>query len=531
MKKLIIIVICVMITVPIFTQNQDWEVYIGSPGHNEYATDVIETYDRGYYLGAWTGGTNGLGWNIKTDIDGNVLYDKILSHNYCQMDSWAVVEDSAGNKYCCGPLFIDNDSWPFVIKFDPCGEKIWCKYFPVEAGENSAGAWDVIINSQGEIIVLTSYFSDELESSIIYLIGLDENGKELWKKPYASKHDYPLIWNPVGYDLMEFNNEYYIAGDCYWPYPNNPTHVFLRPLFIGIDSDFNEKWVMPFHALDSVFGWAERLIPLNDNVIMGAGIRRVRNSDDANSLLMFFTPEGVELGYNQIRNSQISHDVIVNYIHDIERINDTLFLAASPFGPHPGTNPVGELVFDTAANLYSFHSRPNTQNKPSMVKTYDGNYVIATSIQQGNFWDIYLYKIDENLEMVPFDTTQHVYDSLCPHPIQSGTMDLTDCLIVTDIGELPTPDVYYESLRWIPIKAFPNPVKDDKVTLEFENTDYHSNMELRVYNNTGHSIHSQKIYKGQQDTDVNVSAWPKGVYIAVIYSNGGAVGKVKFVVG
>ncbi len=43
------------------------------------------------------------------------------------------------------------------------------------------------------------------------------------------------------------------------------------------------------------------------------------------------------------------------------------------------------------------------------------------------------------MEDVPFDTTQHVYYSLCPHTIQSGTIDLTDCLIITDIGELPGP--------------------------------------------------------------------------------------------
>ncbi len=55
-------------------------------------------------------------------------------------------------------------------------------------------------------------------------------------------------------------------------------------------------------------------------------------------------------------------------------------------------------------------------------------------------------------------------------------------------------------------------------------------MELRCYNNFGHEIHWQKIYKGQQDIDVDVSAWGKGVYIAVIYSNGGVMGKVKFVV-
>jgi hypothetical protein len=208
-----------------------------------------------------------------------------------------------------------------------------------------------------------------------------------------------------------------------------------------------------------------------------------------------------------------------------------MFIAVSHFGPEMDGNPAGELVIDTAGFVYGSQPHPD-HGAASIIKTSDDNYVIAANKRQNNstWYDILLYKIDQNLESVPFDTVTHTYDSLCPHTIQSETIDLTECLVITDIGELPGPAQYYESLRWIPIKAFPNPVKDGKVTLEFENTDHHYNMELQIYNNTGHSIHSQKIYKGQQDTDVNVSAWTRGVYIVVIYSNGGAVGKVKFVI-
>jgi hypothetical protein len=109
-------------------------------------------------------------------------------------------------------------------------------------------------------------------------------------------------------------------------------------------------------------------------------------------------------------------------------------------------------------------------------------------------------------------------------------MDLTNCLVITSIEDWPTPDQYYESIRWIPITAYPNPVTEGKLTLEFENTEHHKNMELRCYDDFGRQVHSQKIYKGQQDTGLDVSGWSPGIYIAVVYSNGGARGKVKFVV-
>ncbi|MDD3527239.1 MAG: T9SS type A sorting domain-containing protein, partial [Bacteroidales bacterium] len=102
--------------------------------------------------------------------------------------------------------------------------------------------------------------------------------------------------------------------------------------------------------------------------------------------------------------------------------------------------------------------------------------------------------------------------------------------VVTDIEELPGPEEYYESIRHIPIKVHPNPVKDGRLTLEFENTQHHQNMQLRCYDSFGRQLHSQKIYKGQQQTKLDVSGWSAGMYVAVIYSNGGACGKVKFVV-
>jgi len=80
------------------------------------------------------------------------------------------------------------------------------------------------------------------------------------------------------------------------------------------------------------------------------------------------------------------------------------------------------------------------------------------------------------------------------------------------------------------LKAFPNPVKEGKVTFEFENTDHHRNMELRIYNIFGIEIKRQHVYRSQQTTEMDVTAWPAGIYLAVIFSNGGAVGRVKFVV-
>jgi len=262
---------------------------------------------------------------------------------------------------------------------------------------------------------------------------------------------------------------------------------------------------------------------------MGVGIRRLPSSLDF-GLLMFYNKDGEELGYSEVTNEQIGPDVKSNHFRDVAKINDSIFITASLFGPGISLNPGGVLVVDTAGTLYNILPKPNTSSA-SLIKTYDNNFVFAASIEETKGdKDIYVYKIDEKLEPVPFDPTPHTYDSLCPGGIQSGTTSLDDCLVWTNVGDAPGPAEYYESIRWIPMLAYPNPARDGKVTLEFENTQHHQNMELRLYNSFGNLSHTKKIYKAQQDTDVNVTGWTKGVYIAVIYSNGGAVGKCKFAV-
>jgi hypothetical protein len=192
---------------------------------------------------------------------------------------------------------------------------------------------------------------------------------------------------------------------------------------------------------------------------------------------------------------------------------------------------MGELIIDTAANLYKFKSHPNTvATAPSLIRTYDGNFVIATNINETKSDDIYVYKIDENLNDVPFDPTPHTYDSLCPGGIQSGTIDLTSCFVWTDVSEAPSPGEYYSFIQTIPVKVYPNPATEGSVTFEFENTEHHRNMELKCFNLYGEVVHNERIYRYQEKSEVNISNWRKGMYFGVVNSGGKAVGRCKFVV-
>jgi hypothetical protein len=519
-------IISILTNLFVSSQNQDWEVHIGLSNRAEAAEDVLEYYDKGYYVEGLVGlSQQWHGWNVKTNINGQVLWDKILNHNqYILFDQCATL-DSEGNRYVTGDKF-NNDTWPFVSKFNPCGEKVWCKIL-ADSQLDEGSVWDMIINENDEIILLGNYLTPQNEMQI-YLDCLSKNGEYLWKKQYARKEDHPWIDVPVAYDLMEHNKEYYISGYCYWPFPSDTTHFYQRPLFIGIDSLFNEKWILPFYSLDSVFGKAFYSIPINDSIILGAGIRRYDGNID-NSLLAMYNIKGVEVGYSEIFNEQIGTDIHSNHIRDIDRINDTLFIAAALFGTDYNINPGGELVLDTAGNLYNFLSHPNTSSA-SLIKSSDNNFVLASTITETNGdKNIFVQKIDKNLQSVPFDTNTYTYDSLCPEQIQSGTIDLSDCFVWTGTEEIPSPEEYYSFIATIPITAFPNPAEIE-ITLVFQNTDHHTSMQLECYNIYGQRVHSEKIWKGQQEARIDLQGWAKGLYFAVVKSEGKVAGSGRYVV-
>jgi hypothetical protein len=163
-----------------------------------------------------------------------------------------------------------------------------------------------------------------------------------------------------------------------------------------------------------------------------------------------------------------------------------------------------------------------------MIRSFDNKILSNSSFFEPGV-DIVLSKLNLNLEYDTAYNGNFTYDSLCqPGPPQSGFIYLDDCDIIT-ATEMPSPEEYYSSIAAIPITAYPNPAETE-ITLAFQNTEHHNNMLLECYNIYGQKVHSEKIYKGQQQTKLNMNSWNNGLYIAVIKSNGKVAGKSRFVV-
>lgn len=506
---------------------QKWQQTIGLPNRGENTHDVIELYDKGIFIPAnYFEGKSG-GWSVKSDINGYEIYNKTITHSLNSVEFLSSVADKNGNIYLCGIIVLD-DVWPIIARYDSCGNNVWCRVF-VNDNFWDGVAKDLIITNGGDILVLVNHDSNE-QIDQIHLYCLNDDGNIIWIKPYASKNEHPLIAVARGYNLYHYNNSYFIDGYCYYPYPGNPIHVFQRPLFIKIDSLFNEKWILPFGISDSIVGKAWSTINVSDSLYMGACMLRL-NAINEHSLIAYFNDNGDELGHYEIPNDSIGINVSQNYIVDIEKINNVLFLASIPVGYNNEWYEYGDFIIDSTGNIYNKQIWPNTNGYSDLIKTSDGNFVVAVETDEGNGNnDILLYKIDENLQSVPFDTNTYVYDSLCPGGIQSGTIDITDCFIWTNIEDVPLPQEYYASLKTIPIKAYPNPATRGSITFEFENTEHHKNIELRCFDIYGTEVYKERVYRCQGKSIVDVSLWKNGMYIAVVYSDGLPAGQFKFVV-
>lgn len=525
MKKQFLIIALIGVNLIAYSQRPRWEVIIGTQGRDDCAYNLTNFYDKGYLL-VYNFDNEG-SCLIKTDINGNVLWEKTFINSIAVFGD-AVTYDKNGNIYFCGGIWVNESTcWPFITKLDSCGNQQWCKLIK-DASKMYGGSRDLLINENNLLVVLMRFESLD-KTDQIFLTGIDLNGEILWSKSYASKNDYPQINLASPKDLTRSGSDYIISGYCYWPFPDDSNHVFLRPFFIGIDSVLNEKWVLPFAVMDSVFGEAYSSIALNDSIIVGIGERWI-SENSKNSILMYFDKNGNEKSYVQVSNEAIGNGIIANVSKDVAKINDTVLITSSIWGTSD-TGILSELIINIDGTIYKKHESVNNAIFNSyIIKTSDSNFVVTGTIQVSeNDWDIVIYKINDSLESVPFDTNLYVYDSLCPYPITSETIDLTDCMVWTDIGEVPLPEEYYSKLNRILVRIFPNPAINE-ITVNMQNTEYHQNMELQCFDMFSRLLHRQKIQAGQPEAGINVSEWKDGIYLVVIKSNGKVLGKGKFVV-
>jgi len=147
---------------------------------------VQQTYDDGYIIAGYTGniGQGGNVWLIKTDKNGNKVWDKTYGGK--EGDQAYSVQQTFDNGYILAGVTnysgggADSDIW--LIKTDENGNMLWDKNF---GGIDRDEAYSVEQTSDNGYIIAGMTFSYGAGWVDAWLIKTDENGDEQWNKTYG----------------------------------------------------------------------------------------------------------------------------------------------------------------------------------------------------------------------------------------------------------------------------------------------------------------------------------------------------------
>jgi hypothetical protein len=516
-----------------------WPKLYSQANLDTYAEVIIESYDLGYLVCGNFNTYNGnsfkqWSWLIKTDINGNVLWDKIIEGGDEFIRTIAITQTSDGSLLTCGLIWSSLGKYePYIMKLNSCGEKEWCKIFSGSVKDNP-WAHDIIEISTGELFVLVNNWGTYGVEDM-YIFKLDSEGNALWKKPICTGYNHPESAKALGFALLETStHNLLVSGRAYWAHPWEPGGTkWIRPVYVLIDSAGNEEWVLPIGLQDTLYGSAEKAIQIDENTFIGVGAQWP-NAAARNMWIMEFDGSGNVVNSKILDATSLDSSFVKGFLADFQKIGDTMY-----FGGFSGTLMVGfipAVEFSSDLNIFTddfaiFNKviHDNTRDPYSLCRTYDNKLLSNPTFNGIDNIEIMLSKLNLNLE---YDTAYpgvYTYDSLCTTPglPQSGFIFLDDCDIITGI-EIPSPEEYYASVQTIVVTAYPNPAETE-ITLAFQNTEHHNNMLLECYNLFGQRVHSEKVYKGQQKTKLSIEQWQSGLYIAVIKSDERVAGNVRFV--
>jgi hypothetical protein len=508
--------------------------------HYSWVHSHTETYDHGYLISGQVDALAGVAkthaWIIKTDINGNKLWEKRIFDKNTITGTENIAQTADGGFILIGSTTqSDTTATDIVfIKLDACFNKEWCTILSTP-GCSDYGL-KVLPTDNGYISLLT-YYNEDITHKRVWSMKLDLSGNVIWSKAYLYEPEY---WSEQSSDLMLTTDGGFLITAYGWYDPAGGLNGKLRSILIKTDNEGNEQWLTrwgeaidyrslyPMYQTTDEQGYyfctATHYQKLPVEGYVPAFIKTSPAGEEAFSADLM---SGTEAG-------------IANSLHFL--YPDTLVLACGWKKPFENYQQ-GVIKCDTAGNVIKTKILlDNVQNTfMGSALSFDKKLVLSGGFVIGRpNYCIYLFKINSNLELDSAYTIPRTYDSLCPHPIVSDTMDLEGCGIYTSMPDpILQPDVFK-------LKVFPVPAKD-RFTIQIPeqllaessmggvtiNTVYHQwdKTILQIIDITGRIVFEKDIYFNEKEVEINCSAWPAGFYAARLLYKNMKVGEVKILVG
>ncbi len=519
-KTILVLIILCLQWFDIISQERWSTTYLD--GLNPFGESICTYYDKGYLIaGRYGPNYPKLNWLIKTDVNGEILWNKTLGNGSDNIVlSLEVKADGDGNIYLAGLTDAYNleDYDPLVMKLNSCGEKEWCKVYYKEGLNHSN---DLVITTNNNVVVILRYMSTEPWTDRICLSKLDKDGIVQWTNCYNSPDS--NLYNDDAKDLiMTPDGGFLITGRCYYEDPKPPHYWWAKPYYIKTDSMGNFEWETIVHKnLSDIGGFAWNSVINHDSTYYYSSLSHFYfdQAKDAPALLK------MDMHGNVIDIYDIAPPNEYGKMIELALIDENSLAASATWGTEANHTPRA-IVIDTLGNLLYQNVLLDNDWLAETAITFDKKLLYFTNkyIEEYDQFDAYLFKLNTQLESDTFYTQQFNYDSLCPYPIVSDTIVQDNCGLIVGDEEI----ISYQPVEKNEIRIYPNPARDMLVVGSSWLVD--SEWVIEVFDLFGRKVKEIEVSQGQEEAVVDVSDWQKGLYLVRVSFEDGTIGSGKVVV-
>jgi hypothetical protein len=502
--------------ITVICQSRWTNVYYGEK--DAYADYFIESYDCGYLIMGRHGSSYPhFNWLIKTDINGQILWEKTIGEANSYSAFACLADGLNGELYLSGSTtFYDEMQDPIILKLDSCGEKQWCKVFH-NPGYLDYAFHVLATDDGGCVALLFSGYDPQIDR--ICLARLDIDGDLLWKDCYNSQ-DTSLMNAFAQSFIRAQDGGFLITGHCGYEDPNQPNLFWSKPYYIKTDSLGNFEWEVVVHKdVGSEKGgsaWSTSINP--SGTYYYSSISHYYPGSKSPALLKM----------DLIGNVIDIYDIVYGYAHSgltyATFINDSTLAAGVGWGNTVNDIMNYAVLIDTIGNIKDSTFLVQDIYTIYMDTVYDNKLVYMYNTYQSGQFDVYLRKLNQNLEDDTLYTYPFQYDTLCPYPIASDTIVLDDCGLIVGMEEVKPEKAEEQAV----LKVYPNPAQNKfKVQcLKFKV----GLCVIKVFDIFGRKVKEKEIPKGQNEIEVDVEGWRKGLYLIRVRDENSVIGSGKVIV-
>ena len=472
-----------------------------------FSHDLFESYDHGYLLLGWYGGSYpSYCWLIKTDINGNLLWQKTFGETTSFLGYNRLDENFDGKIFISGTTtYYDTYRDPIVMKLNACGEKEWCRVFHTP-GNYDYSRFILSTDSGGCVVLLNNTGPDSSYYGVrVALAELDADGELLWQQNYNSA-DSSFQGEIIVHVLKTIDSGYLLTGLCDYEDPSYPGLFWTHPYFIKFDSVGNFEWETIVNKETPSNGGAAWSTVINpDSTHFYSSISHYYHSPSSSApalLKMDFEGNVIDI-----------YDVVSGYkdgkLSYATFLNDSTLAASAGWGNTDDSLWSRAVIIDTLGNLLNSRVLIQDLYTSMLQMTHDSKLVYLSNTYQNNQFDCYLTKLNQDLEQDTIYTMPFTYDSLCPYQIVSDTIVQDDCGLIVGIEEEQEKGRRIEEES--SIKVWPNPARD-WIALTFPDIVAPGEVELVVYNVFGQEALRKEVAPTNRIASLNISSLSSGMY-------------------